>query len=360
MQMAQKQIKPGQFFSMLILGRLLTGLTFDPNGLQLAPSDKIVCDILSVIFTVILCVPAFFYIRRNDGLFACAKSVSKNLNKGIAVFYAVYFIFWATVTVSRFQVFATSVLVTEIPPFVFIVIIIIASFYAAYLGVQALSRASVIFLAVAVASILFLFAISVKFFDPLNLSPIFYDGYAHVLKNAVYSASSTAEITAIMIYVPQITSNVKKGFITTVFAVLVLTLLLSVPTVFVLGDLLPHLLFPEYTLATMAEFSMFQNMEASVTAVWILGAFVKTSLMISLTFYCIEQVVEIRHKNLVIFAICACVALLSFVFTNTIKGLSKILNGQMFVAVMSVFTIVIPSVVLALKKRKEIRQGAEI
>lgn len=360
MQMAQKQIKPGQFFSMLILGRLLTGLTFDPNELQLAASDKVICDVLSVVFTVILCVPAFFYMNRNDGLFGCARAVSEKLNRGIAVFYALYFVFWATVTVSRFQVFATSVLVTEIPPFVFILIIIIASFYAAYLGVQALSRASVIFLAVAVASILFLFAISVKFFEPLNLSPIFYDGYAPVLKNAFYSASSTAEITAIMIYIPQITSNVKKGFITTVFAVLTLTLLLGIPTALVLGDLLPHLLFPEYTLATMAEFSMFQNMEASVTAVWILGAFVKTSLMVSLALYCMEQAFKIKHRNLVLAAICVAVSLLSCIFTTTVKGLSNILKGQTVVIIMLVFTVAVPSMVLVLKRKKEMGQGAKI
>lgn len=347
---SERNIRPAQFFSVLLLCRLLINLTFDPNGLHLAPTDKIISDILTAVFMFIFSVPAFLFIRKGEGLYDSAKKVSIGGCKFIGFLYGLYFIFWSAITVSRFQIFATSFLETGFTQLFFVLMIVASACYAAYLGINALSRASLVMMFIVGAAVVMLFFIPIKKFDFLNLGPIFYDGCKIILQDAVYSASSSVEIAALTLFVSRVDGNVKKGYIITLILFLAFALLISTPACLVIGDLMPKLLFPEYILATMSEVGVFQSMDALITGAWILGAFVKTAFMILLSLLSFSQSLEIKKRTLWIIGISAAVAALGYLFSVSVASFADIIRGDIFVILSLVFIIIIPFGVLTADK----------
>ncbi len=285
METSKGKISVFQFFAMLFLSRILTTVTYLSSYTKdIRLSDMFVQPIFRIAIGTAIMIPVYFLYKRYDGqnVLDIIGNKSKIFGKIMSVFYVIAFFYFAVVTIARLDLFAGTIVFPETDVDFMIAVAIILCCYGAYLGFEPLARSSVISSIFVVPALIFIMVTLIKKVDFLNLTPIFYNGVVPVVKTAVDSVGQTIEYAVIVLMLPRVQGNVKKGF----FVWLVLqTLLMAVMMFFactVMGNYTQTQLFPFHTLASLAEFAMFSRLDAVFTSVWIMCAFIKAGLLIYL------------------------------------------------------------------------------
>lgn len=268
-----------QFYSILLLTRLLTTLTYIPEYTEeITVSDMIFQTLFRFIFGVIISIPVFLLNKKYGG---------ENLNGGVwgkikAVIFSIAFFYFAVTTVSRLDLFAGTVVFPETDVKFLLLLVVAFCAYSAYLGLEPIARSAVLFVIPVLLSLAFVFLSLVKKVDLLNLTPLFYNGALPVVKTSLNAVGRTVEYAVIAVSFPFVTGNSRKGFFVWMTAQSFITALIFFFEGTVLGVFNEMQLFPVYTIASMAQFSFFRGLGAIITGVWILCAFLKISLMIFL------------------------------------------------------------------------------
>lgn len=268
-----------QFYSILLLTRLLTTLTYIPEYTEeITVSDMIFQTLFRFVFGVIISIPVFLLNKK----YGC-----ENLNGGVwgkikAVIFSIAFFYFAVTTVSRLDLFAGTVVFPETDVKFLLLLVVAFCAYSAYLGLEPIARSAVLFVIPVLLSLAFVFLSLVKKVDLLNLTPLFYNGALPVVKTSLNAVGRTVEYAVIAVSFPFVTGNSKKGFFVWMAMQTVVTAIIFFFEGAVLGAFNEMQLFPVYTIASMAQFSFFRGLGAIITGVWILCAFLKISLMIFL------------------------------------------------------------------------------
>lgn len=274
------KISAFQFYSILLLSRILITLTYTPKYTEgITVSDKIFQTLFRFAFGIIITLPVFLLNKKNEnelqnknGMFPKIKAM---------IFSAVFFYFSVT-TVSRLDLFAGTVMFPETDVKFLILLVIVLCAYAASLGIEPIARSAVMFVIPVLLSLAFIFISLVKKMDFLNLTPLFYNGVFPVVKTSLNAVGRTVEYAVIAASLPFVKGNSKKGFFIWITVQTVITAIIFFFEGTVLGEFSNMQLFPAYTIASMAQFSFFRGLGAIITGVWILCAFLKISLLIFL------------------------------------------------------------------------------
>ena len=171
------QISPAQLYSII-----LVTLTYIPALNEIAlSSDLLVQAFLYPLGMLISALPlyALYQARPDWDIFDCAYRISPVLSKILAVLYALFFLFVALLSVTRFDLFATSRLFPDSDFTIFLLIIILISCAAAGFGLEALGRLSGLAVLLVAVTLGFVIAVLLPRFEPLNFTPLFYDGDAN-------------------------------------------------------------------------------------------------------------------------------------------------------------------------------------
>ena len=128
------------------------------------------------------------------------------------------------------------------------------------------------------------------------VSPLF-DGLEPVWKAAWGSMTRSTELAAVLLLVPMVKGNLKTGVLWWQVLTLVAFELIGLGTLLALGEYAGTRLFPAYTLSTIAEFSIFQRMDALHMAVWVFLAVLKTALYLYLSALCLRRILPQRQKK---------------------------------------------------------------
>ena len=285
MELTKGKISAFQFFTMLFLSRTLTTVTYLSSYTEnIRLSDMLVQPIFRIAIGTAVMLPLYFLYKNNGdkNLLETLSGKSKMIARGISVIYILFFFYFTVVTIARLDLFAGTVVFPETDLKYILIFAIILCCYGAYLGFEALGRSSVISAVFVIPALIFIMLTLVKKVDFLNLTPIFYNGVMPVVRVAVDSVGQTVEYAIIALALPRVTGNVKKGFFIWLVSQ---TLLMAVMFFFactVMGNFSSTQLFPFHTLASLAEFAMFNRLDAIFTSVWIMCAFIKAGLLIYL------------------------------------------------------------------------------
>ncbi len=281
----KEKISAFQFFIMLFLSRALTTVTYISSYTkEIRLSDVLVQPVFRISIGIALMLPVYFIYKRNrdKNVLDLVRQRSPQASKILSFAYVFTFFCFTVTTVGRLDLFAGTVVFPETDVDYMLVFVILLCCYGAYLGFEVLGRGSVIFSALVVPAIAFiLVAVSSKV-DLLNLTPILYNGVKPVFSTAIDSIGQTVEYSILAIAVPKVSGNVKKGFfiLLGLQSLFVATIFFFITTV--MGNYAYTQLFPVHTLASLAEFAMFDRLDAVFTGVWIMCAFIKGSLLIYL------------------------------------------------------------------------------
>lgn len=210
------KISSGQFFSLLLLSRFISVLTYSPiYNAGLNSSDYLIAGVIGMIMVLFSCLPLALIYKSNDNrsVLDMAYEISPLYSKIISVFYILLFLFYAFSTLSRLDLFSGTVIFRESDTKVFVVLSVLLACYSAYLGLEALGRAGAISLFVFSVSFVFIIVTMLSKLDLNNFSPVFYDGAGRVISAGQTMAVRTIEPAAMAVLFPRVSGNKKEAFL---------------------------------------------------------------------------------------------------------------------------------------------------
>lgn len=344
----KEKISVFQFFTMLFISRTLTTVTYLSSYTKdVRLSDMLVQPVFRIALGIIIMIPLYLICKKYNttDLLSIANS------KLVSFCYVFVFFYFTVVTIARLDVFAGTVVFPETDVNFLLIFAILLCSYGAYLGFEALGRSAVLSAVVVIPALIFIMATLVKKVDLLNLTPVFYNGVTPVIKTAVDSVGQTVEYAIIAVCLPRVTGNVKKGFF---WWLSLQTLLMAIMFFFattVMGNFTGTQLFPFHTLASLAEFAMFDRLDAIFTSVWILCAFIKAGLLIYLQSDILHRAFEkIERKNFII-GIGAITIVTNLFVASEFKRFSLVDNSIFKIIITGITAFVIPLILLFLKRK---------
>ena len=169
------KISSRQFFSLLLLSRFISVLTYSPiYNAGLNSSDYLIAGVIGMIMVLFSCLPLALIYKSNDNrsVLDMAYEISPIYSKIISVLYILLFLFYAFSTLSRLDLFSGTVIFRESDTKVFVVLSVLLACYSAYLGLEALGRAGAISLFVFSVSFVFIIVTMLSKLDLNNFSPV--------------------------------------------------------------------------------------------------------------------------------------------------------------------------------------------
>jgi len=285
MEYAKCKISAFQFFMMLFLSRMLTTVTYLSSYTKdVRLSDILVQPVFRITMGILIMLPVYYVYKKHSdkNVLDLVRERNTKLSKILSIIYVITFFYFTVVTIARLDLFAGTVVFPETDVDYMLTFVIIFCCYGAFLGFEALGRTSVLTAVLVIPAIVFIFVALMGKVDLLNSTPIFYNGVMPVVKTAIDSVGQTVEYAIIAIALPRVNGKVKKGFFIWLIAQTLIMAVMVFFTMTVMGNYAGTQLFPFHTLASLAEFAMFDRLDAIFTGVWIMCAFIKGSLLIFL------------------------------------------------------------------------------
>ena len=315
----KSKISAFQFFVMLFLSRMLTTVTYISSYTKdIRLSDMLVQPVFRISIGILIMLPIYFLYRKNadKNLLDLVRERNTKLSKVLAIIYVITFFCFTVTTIARLDLFAGTVVFPETDVDYMLIFVIIFCCYGAFLGFEALGRTSVLSAVLVIPAIIFILAALVSKVDLLNSTPVFYNGVMPVVKTAVDSVGQTVEYAIIAIALPRVSGKVKNGFFLWLIAQTLIMAVLFFFAMTVMGNYAGTQLFPFHTLASLAEFAMFDRLDAIFTGVWIMCAFIKAGLLIWLQ----TDILKTEFPRLKKAGILVCIGTLTIIANLVIAG----------------------------------------
>lgn len=354
--MTKSTVTAPQFFSLLYLSMLGSVFMYiSSSEITIATTEALLRPIVFAVFSIVVAVPMYFLCKSEkfqNNITAEKKSVAY---KVVAIFYAVVYFADALMTSARFDLFASSELFPGTEMTYFIIGLVAVCVILAFSGIGALGRASTVFTLVVIAATVFTSFTLSKEVDFLNFTPLFETGVGKFFSDSLMFCIQASEIGAIVLFFPQIRGNVKKHYI--LWAVLS-ALSFSFILFFVIGTLgnfADTQLFPTYSAVSLAEFGLFERLDALETAIWILCIVSKLTFYIIVIIKCICFVFPRFSEKIVGVALGAVISAVLIFISGNIINFGFISFTPLIVGVFFVPVVILPCVLLLInfiKRRK--------
>ena len=350
----RKEIGTGQLFCLLIVCRLSVALTFPFDSVGSFNNQEWFAAVL--FFPILLSVMSFLLFFYNKTGLCPADAAAKTspfFGKAVSLVFSVFFLLSAAVNLSRFNIFMTSTTGADQSPLFFPLLLIIPSVYAAYKGIEAISRTACIILVIGLVSAAVIILAVIPKFDMLNVLPPRSSDRKNVARLLMTYFSGTSEAAAFAVMLPK--ARGKKRFLPAAFSAAVafgmFAIFFSVSAVF--GELAEFENFPFFALADIAELGELKRLSALHASTWILGLYVKCGLFLQLSRSCAERVFEKSVlKPLSAVGIAAVFVLGTLMSSNYRYAKSPIYSVSLFISV-ALLTVVLPAVLLLTQKNNE-------
>lgn len=319
MENTKSKISAFQFFIMLFLSRILTTVTYISSYTKdVRLADMLVQPVFRITIGIVIMIPVYFLYKKysDKNVLDLVRERNTKFSKVFSIIYTITFFYFTVVTIARLDLFAGTVVFPETDVDYMLIFVIIFCCYGAFLGFEALGRSSVLSAVLVIPAIIFILAALVSKIDLLNSTPIFYNGVIPVVKTAVDSVGQTVEYAIIAIALPRVKGRVKSGFFLWIIAQTLLMAIMFFFAMTVMGNYAGTQLFPFHTLASLAEFAMFDRLDAVFTGVWIMCAFIKASLLI----YLQTDLIKKEFPKLKTTTILVCIGVLAIIANLIIAG----------------------------------------
>ncbi len=332
-------------FVILFLCRLFVSFTYIGSHISTATTgDNLASLLLLLLLMLLALLPTVYYIRTADGrgTITAAQSLSPALAKGLTIGYMAAYLLTAFATGLRFELFAGTVMLPNTSPVWFAGMIFICCIYGASRGFPTLCRSAVLILGLILAAVaLIVFSLGEQF-KADNMSPLFFDGMEKPFGIALYSLSVTMEISTVPLLLDKIQGNIEKHLFLwaiTLFTVIALLVGLSSG---VLGEFGNSQFFPIFSMTVLADFGVFQRIDALQTGVWTLCVLLKLCFLFWLLGECAAQGFHEKTRRFVVPL--AAVGLLAAVLfaSRYMKDILTLFNTPLFFTVFLLITVAVP------------------
>ncbi len=350
-----------QLFSFLLLCNIITGITYN---LQIAKSTSMWDHILSAVFAffinTLFIFPIYKLRKINPAMNIadhCAVSFER-LGKIFLTIYGIYYLFACCYVLSLFNIFVRDIINPEISLFLLTLCVVLAASYAACKGIEGLARACSIILFLICLAIIFILLALFPQIEPLNFSPLLYNGVTDTFNGTLYLMSLSFFLPLAAVLAPFSKGNIKKALIATNSCVYILFIFSIFVVVGALGDYLQTQSFPLYTATSVAEIGVFRRLDAIYLGIFTAGLFIMVAIFLFAFFLVMKKLFGSKHSKKIIFG--GDVFLLIFsLMVPIFRDVAKFFFDINFIVVFTVLTAFVIPVIILIRHKMQLRKGEE-
>lgn len=347
-----------QIFMVMFLSRVFVTLTNYPalTG-NMEVTDYLLSVLFDGLFLFISAIPVYLLAKKNISINILDKSVciSPIFGKVVAFIYGITFIYGIIVTMSRFDMFATSIIFPKTNFTGFLIIIIAACMLAAILGIESITRSSSFVFLIFILSFFAVVFSVYKNVDFTNFSPVLYNGAGSILKSSFMSVPRTLELSALLILMSKIKGNIRRGLTFWILGLNLFQAVLIFLMIGVMGDFLKTQLFPAYTLSVVAEYGFMQRVDVLLTSTWILCVYIKISVMLYIFKDCMKILISDKYGKSYIVILSIIISIITLHLNPTAYSMNYLLKPIIPLALFLLSVIIIPCIVLIYERVKGVK-----
>jgi len=361
----KETILPIQLSFMLYPTVMATGfLVLPAMGALYAPYDFWMSSILVIIPGVISIVLATSLHKRFPGMTIIESSqriIGKWLGKLVGLLYFIYLLHLTGVISREYAEFVKSSFLFDTPLMFISCSLFFLAACAVRGGVSVLARSAVIFTTLFIMPFLFLLLL-IPDLNWMYIFPMLSQGFVPVLKAEAVPQAWVSELFLMTYFLPFINDqNKAKRWLYMVLGLIVISMaLVDLGVLFLLGPDTSNKLYPILVaFRYMSAGGFFENLEAMLLAMWVLGNFVKLGVYLYATVISSSQCCGVSDYRSLVFPIAILAAVFGIWDLPNIATLN-ILIRKVSVFEMPLFMIVIPLLLLLiawLTGRREPNQG---
>ncbi len=325
------KISSYQAVLLIVVYRAIIAFTYLPViSAPPANQDIWIVLLLSIPYTIILCLPILYLSNKFDDLTIIQyteKILGKFIGKIVALYYTGYILLFGIILVAILVEILDSTMFSETPTWVTASIMLITCIYTAYKGLEPIARGAEIFVPF-IFGVIFLFIIlGYKTYDFSVLLPIFRDStFKEINMGAIDRGIKFSDIIILAMITPHLErkEDLNKIFIKSVIYSMITIIFVAIATQAALGiDYAKHTNFPFFTFTRLINlFDVIQRVEALFVIAWITGNIGKTSGYLYFTAAAFSQTIEKENNQFYIIPI----AIIIWIVTILIKDRRSILG----------------------------------
>lgn len=356
MSMAKNKISAFQFYALLFLMKLLTTITHTPsNSKGVMATDTIISAVLGLLFVFIVSLPLMMLLKKNKDKSIVDIAFEKNdlLGKILSAFCCIVLFYYTITNLLRLDLFTGSIVFPETNVNYFIVFVVLVCGYGAYMGFEALGRSAVLSLVPVLTALAFVFFTLFCRVNYLNFTPPLESGVYPVLSTALGYTGRMIELLAVALLFPYVSGERIKGFYWWMGLQTFVTFLFFFFKTGVMGDFASSQLFPMHSLSALAEFAMFKRLDALITGIWLICAFLKISVFIFLQMNLLMRILPKAKKEYILIIICVVTAIVVFFSSDSIERYLLIDNNNLKTVFVGISVFLIPLIFLASERVKK-------
>ena len=340
-----KRTNCAYLFAILFLCRLFVSFTYIGSHISTATTgDNITSLFVLLVLFLLSLLPSVYYIHAagGRGTITMARGLSPVLAKGLTIIYMAAYLLTGFATGLRFELFAGTVMLPNTSPFWFAGLVFLIGIYGASRGFPTLCRSAVLILGLVLTAIaLIVFSLGEQF-ETANITPLFYDGLEKPLNIALYSLSVTMELSAVPLLLDKLQGNVTKHLFLWALALFAIIALLVGFSTGVLGVFGNSQLFPIFSMTVLADFGIFQRIDALQNGVWTLCVLLKLCFLFWLIGECAAQGFQEKARRFVV-PISAAGLLAAVLFSSRyMKDIMPVFNTPLFLTVFLLLSVAVP------------------
>ena len=331
-------ISPFTLFAMLFVSRVLVIFgVCNTNFAGIYAPDLFISYGIGLAIALVLSAPVVYAANKR-------KEIIKP--KWMSVIYGVYFLYLGAITVGRFSFFASMEMNVKSRAIFHAFLIILAGTYAAWLGIEPISRFSSFVFGITVLGIVCIVVFGAKDFSILNLFPFTKNNTLEILENSLDFACETGEIILLSVLASKVNGKINKAFFSAIILSFISCGMLLIYSLGVLGDTAGVTAFSFYDLSQMSRLGN-ARLDSVYTAFWIFAVFLKCALFV----YCASECLPFRKKG----TSCVVSAIGMFTMIFVLSELEFYLHSQILAVVIPfiLFAFVIPGLSLLFTKKSK-------
>jgi len=307
---AEIRVTAAQVMIAMYLSVVASGSAFLFEDSGVGFEERILAVPLTLLLGFAFIMPLWLLVRkkRDADIIDFARIGWGKFGGVVAVVYALYFLYAATMTLSGTEKFVTDVIMPNTPSIVVSVLIMVFCLFSAFFGIEGILRATVVVAAVVVTGIVFIAVSQTYMYEPLAFRTFFELDLKDVLKDSATNLSSSFEPAALALIIPLTLGSRKKGYSLFLVLAAVTGIILLTVVILMLGAFATTQPYPFYAVTQASRAGVFERMDVFYSAVWIAACFMKITLYLYLFGHCLKKILPRKVVRVLMFVAAAAAA----------------------------------------------------
>ncbi len=275
-------INSTQMVAMLLVSRFFTTLIAVPNSrYTLEGSDALIAPLLSMAASLLTVIPLLFLTKKfpQQSLHHIAGSITPKAEKLILIWQLLLCLLTAIAAASQSEYFVATALYPQAsrPWVIFFFMLVVWYMYS--MGIEALSRVSLLVCGLIVISFAVIFTGVLSQIDWLSLTKPFYEPAEKILTAALAYWGQNMELLLLLLLQPYSRkSHFKQDFFYFTLGSFLIVELISFFSGTVLGDYGKTRMYPIYTLASLSGHGFFSRLDYLHIISWTFACLLRAAL----------------------------------------------------------------------------------